>query len=74
MQANLLGGPTRGPVRSAIRRGKAVGDWPPQKTAITAPTASDGAKGMRVFRPDDDTTIMTTPKTIPTMKPARKAT
>ena len=38
---------------------------PPHRTAITAPTASDGANGMRVLRPDDETAIMTRPKTMP---------
>ena len=28
--------------------------WAPQKTAITAPTDSEGANGMRVFRPAED--------------------
>jgi hypothetical protein len=47
---------------------------PPQKTAITAPVARDGAKGIRVLRPDAEITIISTPNSIPTMKPDRKAT
>ena len=46
---------------------------PPQKTAMAAPAANDGAKGMRVFRPVEETAIITRPNSIPTMKPARKA-
>lgn len=47
---------------------------PPQRTAITAPTARDGANGIRVLRPVEETTIITNPNTIPITNPARKAT